>query len=344
MKMSQMKFHEVADCWLQNAIIGLSYSWKTQIISTVKHLNRSIGDKQIDEIKPMDIERLIKSLSVMNPNTKKPASKRLLKAVSNTANQIYVFAIENEITNKNPASGLIKKIPKNAPTKLVEALTDYQKSIVMEVDHPLKLAAVIMMFMGLRTGEILALQWEDFDFEQLMVSVNKSCSRITENKYTVKKGTKNGKSRIVPIPVSISTWLKEKCGTAKCDLVIPSNNNQLHTRSTWKSSWNAYQNELNYYVYLTQCKEKGIVPKSKYSPTGTPDMGVRFNAHQLRHTYATMLYHSNVDVLTAKELLGHSDVKTTLGIYTHLDEKYKKINIIKFDNYIQAELLKASSL
>ena len=148
MKMSQMKFHEVADCWLQNAIIGLSYSWKTQIISTVKHLNRGIGDKQIDEIKPMDIERLIKSLSVMNPNTKKPASKRLLKAVSNTANQIYVFAIENEITNKNPASGLIKKIPKNAPTKLVEALTDYQKSIVMEVDHPLKLAAVIMMFMG----------------------------------------------------------------------------------------------------------------------------------------------------------------------------------------------------
>ena len=73
-------------------------------------------------------------------------------------------------------------------------------------------------------------------------------------------------------------------------------------------------------------------------------MNVRFNAHQLRHTFATMLYLSGVDVLTAQELLGHADAKTTLNIYTDLDKKFKKINIIKFDHYIQNELLKVSSL
>lgn len=47
-----------------------------------------------------------------------------------------------------------------------------------------------------------------------------------------------------------------------------------------------------------------------------------------------MLYKSNVDILTASSLLGHSDVKLTLSIYTHLDEKYKQINISKLNDYI----------
>lgn len=73
-------------------------------------------------------------------------------------------------------------------------------------------------------------------------------------------------------------------------------------------------------------------------------MKIIFNAHQLRHTFATMLYISKVDILTMKELMGHCDIQTTLGIYTHLSEKFKKVNIIQYDDYIRTELLKASSL
>ena len=54
----------------------------------------------------------------------------------------------------------------------------------------------------------------------------------------------------------------------------------------------------------------------------------------LRHTYATMLYFSGVDLLTAQKLLGHADVTTTLKIYTHLQEKTEKISIEKFDTFI----------
>ena len=73
-------------------------------------------------------------------------------------------------------------------------------------------------------------------------------------------------------------------------------------------------------------------------------MKIKFNAHQLRHTFATMLYLSKVDILSMKELMGHSDIQTTLGIYTHLSEKFKKISIVQYDDYIQNELLMASSL
>lgn len=63
-----------------------------------------------------------------------------------------------------------------------------------------------------------------------------------------------------------------------------------------------------------------------------------FTPHQLRHTYATLLYISGVDVKTASQLLGHSNITITLDIYTHLDKQFQKLNIQKFDNYIKSDL------
>ena len=47
-----------------------------------------------------------------------------------------------------------------------------------------------------------------------------------------------------------------------------------------------------------------------------------------------MLYKAGVDVLTAKEQAGHADISTTLAIYTHLDDEFKKRTISKLDNYL----------
>ena len=50
-----------------------------------------------------------------------------------------------------------------------------------------------------------------------------------------------------------------------------------------------------------------------------------------------MLYMAGVDVLTAKEQLGHADVETTLQIYTHLDSAYKRRSMDKLDAYLSSE-------
>jgi integrase len=47
------------------------------------------------------------------------------------------------------------------------------------------------------------------------------------------------------------------------------------------------------------------------------------------------MYEAGIDVLTAKEQMGHSDERTTLSIYTHLDRQHKKKNISKLDEYLQ---------
>lgn len=59
-----------------------------------------------------------------------------------------------------------------------------------------------------------------------------------------------------------------------------------------------------------------------------------FTAHQLRHTYATLLFEAGVDVLTAQKLLGHAKASTTLNIYTHLRGRKESENIDKLNEYL----------
>ena len=61
----------------------------------------------------------------------------------------------------------------------------------------------------------------------------------------------------------------------------------------------------------------------------------RFTAHWLRHTFITLMYMAGVDILTAKEQAGHEDIETTMGIYTHLDNQFKKKNVSKLDDYLR---------
>lgn len=60
-----------------------------------------------------------------------------------------------------------------------------------------------------------------------------------------------------------------------------------------------------------------------------------FTPHQLRHTYATMLYSAGVDILTAQRLLGHASPQVTLEIYTHLEKQKKQVSIQAFEEHIK---------
>lgn len=60
-----------------------------------------------------------------------------------------------------------------------------------------------------------------------------------------------------------------------------------------------------------------------------------FTPHQLRHTFCTLMYFAGVDVMTARDQMGHKDISVTLGIYTSLDKKFKKKKINRLDSYLK---------
>ena len=153
----RIKFNTLSEIWLQQATLGVTYTYKSNLESYVKHLNNAFGNQPVASIKPYDIDSLIQQLYICNPNTNKPSSKKLLGNIINCAVRIFDFAIENEVMYKNPAKNKKRSIPKNAPKKIVNGINAEQQQLVIETEHRAKIGAVIMMLMGLRTGELLAL-------------------------------------------------------------------------------------------------------------------------------------------------------------------------------------------
>jgi integrase len=332
------KFSEISNLWLDNECYGKDYTYKKELKSAVKHLNRYFGEMICDKIKGLDVEGFIRyNYEHNNPNTGKPFSKRLLKDLISEGFRIFEFALDNELIDnvRNPFTGKKKKIPKDAPVTERNPIDDIQKQLILNVYHRAQIAALIMLYCGLRKGEIIALEWADVDFKEKVLSVTKSAVRQDSNHFKVTAHTKNGKDRYIPIPDNLLAYLKLAKFNAKGDTYIyPQKNGDMHTVTTWNKTWNSYITRLNYQYYYSTAKSLGQKPKAFNAPSGIPKMLDRFTAHQLRHTYCTMLYMAGVDLLTTSKLMGHSSIQITLEIYTHLDEKYKKLNISKFNDYI----------
>ena len=193
-----------------------------------------------------------------------------------------------------------------------------------------KKAAMIMMYSGLRRGELIPLTWNDIDLKKKTIRVNKSVE-LFNGKPELKSGAKSvAGARTINIPKKLVDYLKAQPRDNL--LVCPSASGTMMSGAAWRALWKSYIKELNL-IYGKNIK----TTKSKYAHAA-PQTIPPITAHWLRHTFATLLYLSGVDVLTAKDQLGHADVKTTLNIYTHLDNVYKDKNIVKLDSYLDAQL------
>ena len=291
----------------------------------------SIENTPISKLRPIDFQSIISDLSNINPITNKPCSKYTLSSIKNTAEQICKLAIDNRVIEYNPASSV--KIPNVAKESERRALTAEEQRWIVETPHRAQTAAMIMMYAGLRRGELIPLTWDDIDLKRRTISVNKTVEMIN-GKPKVKHYAKTISGiRTIDIPKKLSNYLSIQKKSSK--LVCPSANGTMITEISWKRMWESYIKELNFKYGDFSHFEKQ--PKSKFQPGGVPIVIPKITAHWLRHTFATMLYFAGVDLLTAKEQLGHSDIKTTLEIYTHLDKQFKRKSMKKLDDYLSSE-------
>jgi len=297
--------------------------------SNVKHLH-PIKDIQLTKIITHDIQQIITELGRSNPKTKKPTARQTLKVIKSTAVQIFQLAIDNRVLDYNPANAV--KLPAGASTSTRRALTDIEQQWILDTEHRAKTAAMIMMFSGLRRGELIPLTWNDIDLKNATITVNKA-TEVLGGHFTVKLSAKSEESiRVVDIPQRLVDYLKNEQKNSL--LVCVNAQGKMHTESSWVRMWESYLTDLNFkYGDFSPFQAR---PKSKYDPGGVPFVIPRITPHWLRHTFATMLYFAGVDILTAKEQLGHSDIKTTLQIYTHLDKTHKRRSMDKLNEYLAA--------
>ena len=109
------------------------------------------------------------------------------------------------------------------------------------------------------------------------------------------------------------------------------------TDIAWRRMWDSYMADLNIkYGYHDAVNKHATRTKlDDGQERGALPMIIRtFTPHELRHTFCTLLYQSGVDVLTARDQMGHSSVQVTQEIYTHLDKQYKAKKMEALDEYL----------
>lgn len=281
------------------------------------------GSFPIEAIRPFQIEAALNNLAEKNPATGNPSAKKTLAVYKQVCGQVFKFAVKNRVIEYNPAE--YAEIPKNASQKERRALTKTEREWIVSYsgdNKRAKRAAMIAMFCGLRRGEMTALTWNDIDFKKKNITVNKS--------YDFKAGelklpkTEAG-IRTVPMPdVLVDYLVNEKKEGIN---VFVTKSGKLMTETAWKRMLESFLVDLEI-AHGTGKKKK------KCAPEPTVFTISLFGWHDLRHTYATILYEAGVDVLTAQYLLGHASASTTMEIYTHLSDAQKERSIVKLNDFL----------
>lgn len=320
-----------ADRWKKMKLDGVSHARATVYESALAKLE-GLNRMKITQIKTYDVQEIISSLAKINPNTGKPASRKLLLEVRSVASQIFGLAIENRVLDFNPAQYVRIQAAETAQER--RALTPQEQAWIIETPHRMQIGAMIMMLAGLRRGELIPLTWGDINLEAQTITVNKAVE-IIDGKSVVKPQTKTAAGmRTVNIPKLLKTFLEEHKPADATDetIVLKSARGEMLSESAWKRLWQSYWCELNF-------RHGGFPPEtSKYDPSGLPPRIPKFTAHWLRHTFVTLMYLSGVDVATAMVQAGHADIQTTLGIYTHLNNQYQRDNMAKMDDFLSSQI------
>lgn len=313
-------FAKWADYWLLLKETEVSKNQYNTILSRVGYWKENLSSAEIIKLRPIDLQPIVNELAKCNPRTGNPTAKKTLSSYVQILTAIFDYCIDNRVIDFNPASRL--KIPNSAPKEERRGLTSEERQRIVEFEHRGKPAMMLLLFSGLRRGEATALLWSDIDFKKHTISVTRSY----DFKQRTFKTPKNGKSRTVSVPSVLIDYLKAL--PKKSTFVLTNKHGEMMTESSWKRLLESYLCDMN----LKYGKFAKTV--KKFSPEKIPFVIEPFTLHCLRHTFCTMMYEAGVDILVAQKQMGHSDVKTTLAIYTHLEQEHKQNNISKLDEYI----------
>ena len=289
--------------------------------STLRHqIYPYIGDIQIAALTPDDVQSMINQLVA------KGLAYSTIKKAYDAINPCFKLGIIKGNVLKNPCVGVVlPKMIKRKSSDIRFFTQDEVERICQEcvTQHSngkqiyrLGQSIILLMYTGMRIGELLGLKWNDIDFEKKIARIEASVvvvkDRDNDRDDTAPKYKLLEQSSTKTDSSERFIYLNQKAITALKDL-------------------HAINGDFDY--VMSNSKGKILIPKNfdrmlrnvllrcGLEPSG---------AHVLRHTYASMLFKNGVDVKTVSELLGHKDVSVTYNIYIHLikEQKHEAVEIL----------------
>ncbi|BFK19503.1 site-specific integrase [Mediterraneibacter glycyrrhizinilyticus] len=199
-----------------------------------------------------------------------------------------------------------------------------------KLKYPTGYALAANIFLGLRIGELLALQWKDIDFEKKTISVSKTLIEIDNPEYDVNNVEEMKKKEIKKVLFTIQSSTKTKHNRQ-----VPMNSNALlYLRSHLE---NSIYTEPDDFVITTRNRKtstpKNISDTLKCIVKGAELSTQNYNTHILRHTCASLYFKSNVDLLTISNILGNSP-EVLAETYVHFQDEQLKEAACKQSNLL----------
>lgn len=304
---------EYCSNWLQNIQSNIlkpsSYDRKEMTLEN--QVYPLIGDISMSQVTFDDIQFMINELKKQN------LSYSTIKKAYEAINGCFKYALIKGDVNKNPCIGVT--LPKTLKHQEgdIKFYTEEQIELLLKQStikynngknkYRLGYGIQFLLYTGLRIGEALALTWEDVDFQNKTIKINKNLKQVKNRdnneqgnyKIIIQNSTKTSSgSRIVPLnnkSIEALKYIKEITG--QCEYVFSTETGNNVSGRTYDTMFRKIQENCGF----------------------TEIYGV----HALRHTFASLLFKKGVDVKTVSEILGHKDVSVTYNTYIHLIQEQK---------------------
>lgn len=288
-----------------------SYYYKDDV--PYNRLVNELGYMAVTAVTEADLQRSLNKLkgtSFSNCDKYRQCMKR-----------VFERARKNKIITDNPAEDLVMPQYTKGTHR---ALETWEINLILKYWNTPGLHAglwiMIMMLAGLRRGEMIALDWSAVDMDNRLLTVCQTAVIKINQSEIVKRAKTDAGIRTIPICKQLYDALSSVPAYKRKGLVCLSAHGKQLTDSAvsrgMETFCNAMERVLNGEPMFQRGKRNDIIKRK----TDEDRVRFSFRVHDLRHTFCTLMYFRGIDLKSAQYYMGHSDVKTTLEIYTHLSK------------------------
>ena len=289
------KVSEVADEWLATQERKISASTYRVYGYGVNRIKDYFKDQYIGQIRPLDLDRFVLSVEAQG------YARNTVNLQVTVLKQMFAYAVKKSgDIDVSPAREISPS--KGLPQKKRTALTEEQERAIEVFRGDNWLFGLMLLYTGLRRGELLALNWQDIDRKAGVIHVTKKIN-YTGNVPKLETHLKNCDARDVPL----FSVLEQELPKNRLGKIFANENGDYLSQNQLQKLWKKYSEDVGL---------EGITP------------------HCLRHSFSTICFEAGIDPKDAAAFLGDTE-EVTRAVYTDLRKRHRESSAERVNAYLE---------